>query len=261
MSRLFVRLAIRLSDYAWYRDSNSKMLVESGHPTVNGGVYPDLAFGLVCERGPESPVKRERLVVGINPMPVYDRRYWFEHDDARYHAYVEKLAIFAAKLIEANYSVFFFPTMWRDDDVIRDVVEALKGHCGPGVDLQQCVKPSQQVSELVAVLQSADIVVATRFHAVVLPYHLGVPVLGIGYFRKTFDLMQQMGQADYHESLDDFDVVSLWRKFVALEANWVAERQKIAQKTADYRRQIEEQWDAVFKLASFGNEERTANHP
>jgi polysaccharide pyruvyl transferase WcaK-like protein len=252
LSRLFVRLAIRLSDYTSYRDFNSKTLVESGYPTVSGLVCPDLAFGLGYDRQSMSLAKRDRPVIGINPMPVYDRRYWFEHDDGRYHAYVEKLAIFAAKLIEGNYSVFFFPTMWRDDDVIRDVLEALKRRCGRAVDLQECVRPSQHVNELVAVLRSADIVVATRFHAAVLPYHLGVPVLGIGYFRKTFDLMQQMGQADYHESLDNLDVLRLWEKFGALEANWAVEQQKIAQRTATYRRQIDDQWAAVVKLADSG---------
>jgi len=248
VSKIFVRSAIRLSDYISYRDTNSKRLVESGRPKVDGRVYPDLAFGLQYTRRPKTSAESGKPVVGINPMPVYDKRYWFEHDDTRYHDYIGKVATLAAKLIESNHSVFFFPTMWRDDAVIEDVLDTLQSRCDLPLDRQHYVKPSQQVSELVAVLQSADIVVATRFHAVVLPYHLGVPVLGIGYFRKTFDLMQEMGQAQYHESLDDFDVDRLWDKFLALERNRVVEEERIAEKTAAYHRQITEQWDTVAGL-------------
>jgi polysaccharide pyruvyl transferase WcaK-like protein len=249
LSKIFVRLAIRLSDYASYRDQASKRLVESGYPRVNGQVYPDLAFGLAySERERPSPIDRGKPVVGINPMPVYDRRYWFEHDDRRYRAYVGKLAILAARLIERNYPVFLFPTMWRDDDVIRDVLDQLRSAHGIVADTDRHVRPSQDVPELVDALQSADIIVATRFHAVVLPYHLGVPVLGIGYFRKTSDLMEQMDQSRYHEDLDELDVERLWTKFLALESNWLAEQEKITRKAAEYHRQLDEQWDRVVRL-------------
>jgi polysaccharide pyruvyl transferase WcaK-like protein len=249
LSKLFVRSAIWLSDYASYRDANSKILVEGGRPRVDGRVFPDLAFGLPFQ----SPLKhvrgeRGKPVIGINPMPVYDKRYWFEHDDTRYSDYVDKIAALAARLIKSGYSIFFFATMWRDDAVIADVLGALESRHGLVLDANHYVKPSHEVSELVAVIQSADIVVATRFHAVVLPYHLGVPVLGVGYFRKTYDLMQQMGQAQYHESLDDLDVERLWDKFLALVGNWSAEQERILLKAAAYRRQIDEQWDTVTKL-------------
>jgi polysaccharide pyruvyl transferase WcaK-like protein len=249
LSRLFIRLALRLSNYVSYRDTASKCLVESGRPQVDGHVYPDLAFGLSYLARAKTPLAaRDKPVVAINPMPVYDRRYWFEHDDIRYHAYLEKLAVLAARLIERGYPIFLFPTMWRDDDVIRDVLEKVRSGHGLAADAEHYVKPSQQVSELVDALQSADIVVATRFHAVVLPYHLGVPVLGIGYFRKTSDLMDQMGQSQYHESLDNLDVDRLWDKFLALEANWVDEQETIARKAFEYHRQVDEQWDKVVAL-------------
>src|SRR5690606_38070828 len=124
--------------------------------------------------------RADALVVGINPMPVFDSRYWFEHDDVRYRAYVSKLAELAARLERENCRVFFFPTMWRDNDVIRDVLEALESR-GGGAQVRRVA----EVGELMGVLQEADIVVSTRFHGIVLPYHAGIPLLGIGYFRKT----------------------------------------------------------------------------
>jgi polysaccharide pyruvyl transferase WcaK-like protein len=249
VSKFFVRLAIRLSDYASYRDHASKQLVESGYPKVDGPVYPDLAFGLSPSgQGRPGPSAGGKPVVGINPMPVYDRRYWFEHDDVRYRAYVEKLALLVTRLIESDFPIFLFGTMWRDDAVIRDVLDQVRSGHGLAVDPARYVRSTQQVSELVDALQSADIIVATRFHGVVLPYHLGVPVLGIGYFRKTSDLMDAMGQSQYHESIDNLDVERLWTKFLSLEANLAEERERIARKTSEYRRQVDEQWDKVVAL-------------
>ncbi len=249
LSRFMVRCALRLADYVSYRDKASKDLVESGWPAIDGFVFPDLAFGLEYSEHERTRDAEAKPVVGINPMPVYDRRYWFEHDERRYRAYVDKVAAFAARLIADAYPVFFFPTMWRDDNVIRDVLQALRQAYGVEVDEDRYYRPNQRVDELIELLQEADIVVATRFHGVVLPYRLELPVLGIGYYRKTLDLMREMGQAEYHENLDDCDVDRLWQKFRKLEANLVEERRRIGHKSQEYRLLVSRQWDAVAGLA------------
>ena len=259
MSRLFVRLAVRLADYASYRDEPSKALVESGWPNVDCPVFPDLAFGLSSgSLRREPPEPRRKPVVGINPMPVYDSRYWFEHDEVRYREYVEKIAAFSARLIRSNYPVFFFPTMWRDEDVIRDVQDLLRSqHDLHGNGDTSYVRPCEHVHELISAIHEADIIVSTRFHGVVLPYSIGVPVLGIGYYRKTLALMAEMGQEAYHLALDDTDAQGLWTKFIALESNWAVEQRKVAATTAEYRSQVAAQWDLVTALVRSGRHVRT----
>lgn len=251
-SKLFIRCAARLADYVSYRDSPSKAMVESGRPKVDGPVFPDLAFGLSrsgagTARGPA----RQSVVVGINPMPVFDSRYWYEHDPDRYSAYVRTLSDLAARLVNGGRFVFFFPTMWRDDDVIHDVVRALESDHDLKLDRDFAYKPNDRVQTLVEVMQEADIVVATRFHASVLSYHLGLPVLGIGYYRKTAALMEQMDQGRYHVSLDACDADTLWHSFLELEANRASESARIAARTSECRRRIGEQWDTVLGLVGF----------
>jgi polysaccharide pyruvyl transferase WcaK-like protein len=248
LSFRFVRLALRLADYASYRDSLSKVLVERTRFGVDGRVYPDLAFGLEYAKRTDRGPGVGKPVVGINPMPVFDSRYWFEHDENRYRDYVSKLAELATRLRRNGYRVFFFPTMWRDNQVICDVLRALRSQAGAGVGPEPDFESVEQVGELLDVLQEADIVVSTRFHGVVLPYHVGVPLVGIGYYRKTRDLMTDLGQCQYHEDLYDLCVDRLWQKLLALEANLEAEKTKIAQRTAEYRRLVAEQWDKVVEL-------------
>jgi polysaccharide pyruvyl transferase WcaK-like protein len=191
-------------------------------------------------------------------MPVYDARYWFEHDQARYSSFVRDLAAFAAKLVRAGNSVFLFPTMWRDDDVIHDVIKVLSSEHMLALERDFAYRPNDSVQGLVDVIRSADIIVATRFHAAVLAYHLGLPVLGIGYYRKTRELMEQLGQGKYYLPFDKCGVDALWEKFVELDASRLAEAEAIARKTQDSRRRVEEQWDEVLGLVGFERPTRSS---
>ncbi|MGB5160109.1 MAG: polysaccharide pyruvyl transferase family protein [Thermoanaerobaculia bacterium] len=247
LSKRMIRGALRLADYISYRDEASKSLIEAGNTGFSGEVYPDLAFGLEYQR--ISPKKsRFRPLVGINPMPVYDYRYWCVSDDDQYHAYVFKVARFAERLIEADYPVLFFGTMWFDDYVIVDILQEMNPEIADRAIESPLVRRCEEVSELIQLLQDTDIVVATRFHGAVLPLLVQTPVLGIGYYRKNHDLMSAFGQSDYYEVLERFDVDRLWEKLLALSRNCPQEKKAIKLKAAEYRQLTEEQWDRIVGL-------------
>ena len=124
LSSKMICAALRKADYLSYRDEASKDLIESSSPDFSGEIYPDLAFGLDCPPV-EKKDAREKPLIGINPMPVYDYRYWCVRDDGQYHAYVVKLARFAERLITDGYPTLFFPTMWRDNYVITDILNEM----------------------------------------------------------------------------------------------------------------------------------------
>jgi len=247
LSKTMIRGALRLADYVSYRDEASKSLIEAGNTSFSGEVYPDLAFGLECQR--VSPKEnRSKPLVGINPMPVYDYRYWCESDDDQYHAYVVKLARFAERLIEADYPILFFGTMWRDDYVIVDILQEMNPGLADQASGSSLVRRCEEVSELLELLQDTDIVVATRFHGTVLPLLVNTPLLGIGYHRKNVDLMDAFGQRAYYEVLENLDVDRLWVKLLALCRNYASEREVIRLKTVEYRQLTEQQWDRVVGL-------------
>lgn len=247
MSRKMIHLALKRADYISYRDEASRNLIEDGKTKFKGTVFPDLAFGLDCKVS-NNPEITHKPVVGINPMPVYDYRYWCERDDGKYHNYVVNLARFTELLIEQEYPFFLFATMWRDEDVIIDILNEIKPELRKKVEESNIIRHSEQLDQLMDILQEADIIVATRFHGTLLPLLVDTPVLGISYYRKNIDLMNNMGLSAYYEELEQCDVDELWKKFILLVDNLPKEREKIRIRTAEYRDLVGRQWDQVMGL-------------
>lgn len=247
LSKLLVRIALLFSDYLSYRDGASKQLVEKTIFPINGKVYPDLAHSLLFEPQ-EIESFSEKPVVAINPMPIYDSRYWCEHDDGRYKAYVKKMSSFCDLLIKEGYPVQFFSTQPADENVIDDILDGIDSKLLVGVDRESLTQRSREVSELMAYLNTVDIVVATRLHGTILSLLSEKPVFGVTYHRKSSDVLVQMGQKDYFVALDTFDTETLKAKFDMLVKNMEVETKKIKQCGEVYRLKLNQQYNEIFSL-------------
>lgn len=244
-SRIMVRAALSLSDYASFRDHGSRKLIDWFGSGGRWHVCPDLAQSLQFEHRATNN-QSSRPVVGINPMPVYDRRYWNVPDDARYSDYVGQLARFASRLMRERYPMFFFPTQSSDEVVIDDVISRLDEDVvtAGGVPVRRI----KTVVEVMQVVQSADLVVATRFHGTILALHACRPVLGICYYRKTREVLGDMGQGAYAVDLDKIEDAEFWRVFEALAANRNEEAQVIERKGEEAQALLAEQYDLVLEI-------------
>ncbi len=250
-SRLMVRFALLFSDYLSFRDEASKRLIETVGLRGRGLVYPDLAHGLLPDAVPFSQgvgANPERPTVGINPMPMYDSRYWCVTDDNKYRDYVSRLAEVAAALRRGGYPLFFFATQPKDENVIHDVLDSLEKTLGGAVDREISIRRSDSVHGLMRVLSSADLIIATRFHGTLLALLAERPVLGVCYYRKTRDLLREMGQEDYAVDLEDFTVADVLRRLKRLENNRLAEAEKIRRKNQEYSLALANQYERVFGL-------------
>lgn len=251
LSRLLVRLALMFSDYTSYRDLASKKLIETRAFPKNGKVYPDLAYSLTLPEPANEPRKMDAVadkpVVAINVMPMYDSRYWCVHDDDRYQQYIEKVTAFCAKLFQEKYPVFFFATQKKDENVIEDVLVMLRKENVTQMEAEELVKRSNTVDELMSILASAQIVVATRFHGTVLSLLTEKPVLGICYYRKTDDLLREVELGEYSLSLDTLDPDQLWQTFKKLDKNRTEASERVGKKIASFRRSLDEQYDVVLQ--------------
>ena len=250
-SRLMVRLALLFSDYHSFRDTASRSLIETIGLRGRGLVYPDLAHGLQPEVAPlprSTGTKAERPTVGINPMPMYDSRYWCHTDDNKYRSYVGRLAEVAAALRQDGYPLFFFATQPKDENVIHDVLDSLGKTLGGGLDREAMIRRSDSVYGLMQVFTSADLIVATRFHGTLLALLAERPVLGVCYYRKTRDLLREMGQEDYAVDLEDFTATDVLQRIRRLESNRLAEAEKIRRKNQEYSLALTKQYEQVFSL-------------
>jgi polysaccharide pyruvyl transferase WcaK-like protein len=89
-------------------------------------------------------------------------------------------------------------------------------------------------------------VVATRFHNVLLALMLNRPVIALSYHEKIRSLMAGMGLADYCQDAALLDVPNLIEQFTRLEKNAEILSASMKQKAAEYRADLDEQYGRIF---------------
>ncbi len=248
LSRRFDRYALSLASYRSYRDEKSKRYMA----TVAGfqrddPVYPDLAFSLQGQAALPQPGQGTRPMVVVGPMAYFDPRIWPEKDQIVYGNYLNKLAAFVQWLLEKGYKIVFVPgEAVHDLDVINDLKELL---ARAGVDLtsaQVSHPPVQTVDDLMPHLASADFVLASRFHGVLLTLLLARPLVALSYHSKIDELMKDTGQGHYCLQIHDFDLDTLKARFTELVANRNPVSEQIAARVSQYRTALDEQYDRIF---------------
>ncbi|GMV31405.1 MAG: membrane protein [Rhodanobacteraceae bacterium] len=248
LSQWMVRTAVRFADYLSFRDAGSQRLVAAAPRSGSSHVFPDLAHSLVRPAGAQRAGDRSKPTVGINPMPLYDSFYWYTTDTDRYASYVRTLAALAEYLVDRGYPVFFFPTQLKDLNVADEIVRAMRPECAGRLLQPEPVKRPHTVDELMRIIETADIVVGTRFHGTLLSLHARRPVLAICYYRKTRDLMREMGQEAYAIDFDDLTVSELVGRFHRLEERRLEAAAQIANVDDEYVDALENQYRAIFAM-------------
>lgn len=247
LSKFFFKGVLNRVDYRSYRDAISSGLMRSFGIKGSHPVLPDLVYSLRLPAPKPAPAGTTRVVVGANPVPFFDGRYWPTPDPSRYEDYCRKFARFAEWLDETGHSVLFFPTQMRADVLtIGDIRRAMNGHSQslnllPG-------RPIQTLEDLVSEISRADLVVANRYHGILISLMMNKPVLGIAYHEKSRALLEQAGQGDYVLNIADFKAEDLIERFSAMEADAPAIKKRIAERMAPLCKALEEQYDNVFGL-------------
>lgn len=248
LSRFQVRLALTLADYVSLRDAGSQAVLRAIGYRGACPVYPDLAHSLTIPPSAIDHSGEARPLICINAMPVYDARYWHRTDDGKYKAYVTHLADFAVMLLREGYPLMFFTTQPKDLGVINDVTDLIEARGVENLAERCCVKASRSVAELMHNLASGSMMVATRYHGVLLSLLAGKPVLAICYHRKTRELMTDMGQAEYALDFETFDSATAMARFKALEASVSRQATIIRVKEREYREALEHQYADLVSL-------------
>jgi polysaccharide pyruvyl transferase WcaK-like protein len=250
VSGFFLKSALSHADYRSCRDDSSGRQVEElGVPGENI-VVPDLAYSLKMPRTvvqPSSP--KTSPLVGINPIPYFHEKFWHKGDKKRYDAYVTVQANFASWLLHRGYSVLFFPTQLRaDPPAIHDIIETLERD-EPGIQGRLTVDPAIHSSEdLISAMSRMDIVVAARYHGVLISHLLHKPVLAVSYHQKTTDLMARMGQSECTLEIDACTLDALKFRFLFLESQTKVIEAELERRVPLCRTILDAQYDRVFGL-------------
>lgn len=249
LSRWLVKSALSLADYRSYRDGFSKACLESiGFNTSADFLYPDLAFSLpaldVADLRNHSGNGR---VIGLGLMEYYGKACSREHGEDIYQDYLRKISAFAGWLLKQKYTVrLLVGDLLYDTRVKHDVITILNRDGWSYEEGQLIDEPISSVEGLLAQLAATDLVVATRFHNVLLALMLNKPVVSISYDPKNDALMAGVGLAEYCQHIEHLDVKKLIDQFIALEENNAILKPFIEQRAEEFRRRLDEQYTVIF---------------
>jgi polysaccharide pyruvyl transferase WcaK-like protein len=175
------------------------------------------------------------------------------NDETIYRDYLGRIACFVVRLLERGYTVrvLIGDFVW-DQDVRQDLrAELEKGGCNYE-DGRIIDEPASSVDELLSQLASVDVVVASRFHNVLLGLMLGKPALAISYHEKFQPLMSGLGLEGFCQDIEQIDVDELIKKVVTLVEDAPRISSQIALKTESYRAALDEQYLRILKEISPG---------
>ena len=246
--RALVRAALSLADYRSYRDDSSRdYLGEIGFRGRRDPVYPDLVFSLPEALVSRDPARSEgtRRVVGLGLMEYYGKYSAGDPRPETYTAYLESLADFATWLLEHDYDIRL---LLGDADtfVIEQFSSMLGPRLGPYGEDRIIAHPITSVQDVLAELAATDVVVATRFHNLLLSFLLNKPAIAISFHHKCSSLMRQMKLSEYCHDIHQMDVDVLSGQFRKLEQNREAVKHTVSQGVNVARAALDEQYNLLF---------------
>ena len=244
-SLALIGAALRLASYRSYRDPLSKKRADRYmRKATNDPVYPDLAFSL-----PKSLITGARAAA-VAGLGVAVGIYGVDGGDAAVREYVEMVGAFVLWLLERGRTVrIVIGDMDYDLTVHARLHEWLSAH---GVLDRVVDTPARTFVELMGQLAQADLVVATRFHNLVLSLLLGKPVISVSHMDKNDELMAAMGLASYCLPLSGLNPAELRERVLQMEREAEPLKRAIDERAALWRDQLERQYEALFGLQRSG---------
>jgi len=199
---------------------------------------------LQLERGK----KGSRSVVGLGLIEYQGKYSTAEPSRANHLAYLETLVAFVNWLLARDYDIrFVIGDGSCDRPVTEEFKSLLRTRLGTYDEERVIEQPIASAQQLLLQLAATDLVVATRFHNVLMALLLNKPVISICFHHKCASLMEQMGLSEYCHDINHMNADRLIEQFQDVERN--AERLKslIRQKVEQSRKALDEQYNLIFK--------------
>jgi polysaccharide pyruvyl transferase WcaK-like protein len=248
LGRWLVKSVLSLADFRSYRDqSTMQYLAGIGFKTDSDRVYPDLAFSL-----PEAVIPQRgagngrRPVVGIGVMEHAGKYGVANPTDMTYLAYLDTLATFVEWVLARGYRIRLLTGDIGDTNTKDYFRDLLRKRISASDEERIIDEPIRSPDDLLLQIAATDLVVATRFHNVLLSLFCNKPVISISFHHKCESLMSSMGLSKYCLDLNSFDADQLSERFCLLERNCDALKSAISQKVIEFREALDYQYEIIF---------------
>ena len=221
LGRCFVKSALSLADFRSYRDNSTMQYLKGiGFRADNDRVYPDLVFSLPEAVIPHQDTKKSRRsVVGLGLMEYAGKYSVSRPSNEIYLAYLENLVSVVRWLLAHEYDVRLLIGDLGDMHATQEFRGLLRERLSVCDEGRIIDEPIFSVEDLLSQIAATDIVVATRFHNVLLALLCNKPVISISFHHKCESLMSAMGLSAYCLDINDLKADRLIEKFCDLETN------------------------------------------
>jgi polysaccharide pyruvyl transferase WcaK-like protein len=252
LSRWFVRLALGLAHYRSYRDAVTKEnLTAMGVDVTGDPVFPDLAFSLPeIILPPDRDTGRQRPIVGVGVMNHYGPTGRLGEDESIYRNYLGRLALFVGYLIERGYIVRILvgDVVW--DQRPRQHLKRELERCNSTCEEDRVIdEPVSNFNDLLSQLATVDLVVASRYHNLILALMLGKPAVAVAYHEKFRPLMTGVGLGEFCQEIEDIDVDDLVQQVITLQERTKEIKVILADKIGKYRTELDDQYQRILYVS------------
>lgn len=251
LSRLFLKLALRLTAYRSFRDPSSLAIARGLRAPEPCPLVRDLALSHP-RFGPEGPPAHAGRApcVGINPLPFLGGGSWQMQDSSLYEGYVAAHAAAACGLAAQGWRVVLFPTQIRmDPETIEDILGRLRAAGSGEAAKIESATGITEVAGLFDVLEQFDMVIATRYHGVLLALASGIPTVAVSYHPKTRDIMEHMGLAAWCLGLEGLSGAVLLERATDMASRLGEVRATLARQRGRDLADLLAQYDRLLRLS------------
>jgi polysaccharide pyruvyl transferase WcaK-like protein len=130
--------------------------------------------------------------------------------------------------------------------VIKDLESLIRNSLPIPCDDSLMCPPVSSFDDLLSAIAQTDIVVASRFHGIIISLLMARPVIGLSYNQKTDELMADMGLGGYVADIGRFEVPWLVSQLERLQADAEDVRCGIKARRSDYRSALEIQYSLLL---------------
>ena len=245
LSRKFCVWALNLASARSFRDPETYRIMVSLGLDTPSKVCPDVVFAL--EFAATRPDSGTQPFVVISPI---SRKTWTHKETDTQARYLESLVKLGLHVAKQGFAIRVVCSQTTMDTA--DAKYLAQSLFQKGVTVSHCEAPA--VADFLRHVSGAELVVASRLHAVILSLVTGAPVVALAHLGKVDAAMRDVALDDFCLSLQDVDLDRL----ITLVDRALSKRESLREQVGAANRRLRDELVPVFdELATLHSQIRS----
>lgn len=183
-----------------FRDSKSW---ERFNDLSNVELAPDTVF--LLENSNKVPIKSISKTVVFSIIDVVNKINHINKDVLKLE-YEKKIVELIIKMTELKYNVILFGFSIPEGDMVESkrIYEMLPNYVRPLVT----IKVHSDIDKSLSIIGSANVLVSSRFHSMILGWIFNIPQLVISYGAKTTDVIEDLYPAQFYVDIENISALN-----------------------------------------------------